>query len=286
MQSFKNAYVRDLAWVISSPCAIENPLIPNAKFFEDEYAAFLPQLRKLDDNSDELIKFLQKTKRKALGNYFEDLIEFWLQRREDTKILARGLQIRDGKLTIGECDFIAEIAGQVTHIEVAVKYYLAIENSTAQQAWVGRGLNDRLDIKLDRLFEHQLGLSATDAMQNVLHENNIPLIEEKMAILKGYFFQNYFTTNHSLPQNSLAEAEAAYWCKIDDIGKLPADFRKWQMLQKPHWFTDYDDWFDVDDLYSTTVKYFEEVKETPVLFNVLISGKATKFFIAPSLWIL
>jgi hypothetical protein len=223
-----------------------------------------------------------------LGVYFEDLIEFWLMRRTDTKILARNLQIIDGKKTLGECDFIAEINGEITHIEVAIKYYLAIKNTAEQKFWVGRGLTDRLDIKFKKLFEQQLNLSQNIATKTQLKENNIAPITKKMAIIKGYFFKHYFTENHALPEFAPANIESSYWCKISEIDNLPSKYSKWQILNKPHWLSYSDEWFARNELHTQIENYFKTIKETPVLCNYASDDNMhspTKIFITPHAWL-
>ena len=285
MHSWQNQSVRDLAWVISSPCVIEYSATPNPEFFTNEYLNFLPILKQLDKQPQELLEFLSKSKRAALGNYFEDLIEFWLQRRANTKILARNLQVIENKQTLGECDFIVEMDGKVTHIEVAIKYYLGIKNSSAQEFWVGRGLTDRLDVKFDKLFKRQLELSNTEPMHRQLILSNIAAIEAKMAIVKGFFFKHYFTPNHALPKFAPKEMESSFWCNIDEVNSLPQELSKWQILTKPHWLTYDDIYFDRKALKANAQEYFDNVKNTPVLCNALSDKKAAKpvkFFIAPS----
>jgi hypothetical protein len=288
LRIWQNQYVRDLAWAVASPCIIDDSAAlnatPPANFFANEFERFLPALIELEKNPRELVEFLDKSKRKALGNYFEDLLEFWMIRRTDTKIctkiLARNLQIIDGKTTLGECDFIAEIDGKVTHIEVAIKYYLAVKNRAEQKFWVGRGLTDRLDIKCKKLFEQQLQLSDGKAELN--H------VVAKMAIMKGYFFKHYFTENHVLPQFAPKDIEESFWCRISEIDKLPEQYSKWQILTKPHWLTYSDEWFDRSELRAKILHYFANIKETPVLCNCISnsnkSSKLTKFFIVGDYW--
>lgn len=284
MQEFSNQFVRDLAWVVRTNSAIKNALTPEDKFFEDEYENIYPLLLQLDKDPIELVDFLKKSKRITLGNYFEDLIHFWLLNRKDTEILARNLQIRDEKLTIGECDFIVKMEGAITHLEVATKFYLAIENSSAQTAWVGRGLADRLDIKLDKLFFHQLHLSETTAMQAELEKRKIGAIEKKMAIFKGYFFEYYFLDNHYKPVPANQINQQAFWCRISELDKLKEYSSEWQVLQKPHWFTYHDEWLGLTEIKRSAESYFTNVKSTPLLCNRREGRTTTKFFIAPDSW--
>jgi len=281
--------VRDLAWVISSPCIIEQvEFSPSQDFFSSEFEGFLPALNELEKNPKELVELLAKSKRKSLGTYFEDLVEFWLSKRVGTKILARNLQVIDDKTTLGECDFIAEIDGEITHIEVAIKYYLAVENSAEQRFWVGRGLTDRLDIKYEKLFKQQLQLSNSLIMSELLAQKNIDNITKKMAIIKGYFFQYYFAEKHELPKFAPKDMEESFWCRISEIDSLPEQYSKWQILHKPHWLTySQEDIFDRSELQTKILDYFANIKETPVLCNSFAKGRPhepIKFFIAPISW--
>ncbi len=286
MLDLQNATVRDLAWVITSPCIIKHPLALEYDT-EKELETFSKILQELDAKPAELEEFIAKKKRKALGSYFESLVEFWLTKREDINILAQNLQIIDGKKTIGECDFLAEVGGVVTHIEVAIKYYLAIENSSNHKAWVGRGGGDRLDIKLDKMFNHQLQLSDSKPMQEALKDRGIGEVENKTAIFKGYFFQHFFNKKHLLPSNCTPNIDASYWCTISELNNLPDEYDEWQILHKPHWMTYVEGWTDRDQLKNNVEEYYVEIKNTPVLCNARNSGSGeiTKFFIASNSWL-
>lgn len=281
---YKNSFVRDLAWVVASPCSIENPAVPEAKFFANEYKKFELQLFQLDAQPQKLEEFLGTSKRHALGNYFEDLVEFWLCHRHNTKLLARGLQIQDGNTTIGECDFIIELDGVVTHLEVSIKYYLALSNSNAHSNWVGRDLSDRLDIKLEKMFSHQLELSSSSAAETVFAELHLPKIKQKMGIFKGYFFEHYFTQPHAQPLHASSLNKRAFWCRASEVEALPESMQNWQILHKPHWLTFDDEFFERMQLLGKVESYFHNIKHTPVLCNCLINKEPVKFFIAPDNW--
>ena len=64
-----------------------------------------------------------------------------------------------GKRTAGEIDLLVERAGEVLHLELAVKFYLSTSGSAQWDTWVGVDPVDRLDIKLDK-FKTQIALGA------------------------------------------------------------------------------------------------------------------------------
>ncbi len=72
--------------------------------------------------------------------------------------------MRRSGLTLGECDFLVQTrAGRRLHWELAVKCYLHAGNGRALLAdYVGPNLQDRFDLKLSHLVDHQLPLSARE----------------------------------------------------------------------------------------------------------------------------
>lgn len=275
---YNNQYVRDLAWVALSPNTITSELC----FYEQEnspQAELLMQLlSSLDSKPDKLISHLSKQTRHNLGSYFESLVEFWLLHRNDTEILARNYQLIEDKLTLGECDFLIKIDSIPTHLEVAIKFYMGIGESGSEESWVGRQLRDRLDIKLDKLFNHQLCLSNSE-----LFKIRFPALPFRKALLfKGYFFANYFGDREILPNIANRNIEKSYCCKLSEIDALPAEFEYWEILRKPHWLTYSGNWFHRKELQKQLQAEFATNGNMAVLLNSCADiqhPQPTKFFI-------
>ena len=103
-----------------------------------------------------------------LGRYAEDLMRLALIHLPGHDLLASQLAVREAGRSLGEYDFLLRPpAGRVWHIELAVKFYLALPD-TQGPFLVGPGLHDALSLKLARLLHHQLQLPHTAAGQAAL----------------------------------------------------------------------------------------------------------------------
>ncbi|GAB2508684.1 DUF1853 family protein [Microbulbifer agarilyticus] len=172
---------------------------------------------------------LQQGSSRRLGIYFEQLWGFAFTHHPDYTLLARNLPIRAEGKTLGELDFVVRHHpdSAVEHWELALKFYLQIDDY-----WVGPGLKDRLDIKLQRMHDHQLPVALGDTARAVLGNQGIQL-DRQWALMPGRLFQ---------PLASLAAPAplpGAYWWA--DLATFHAHFptsrrdNTWLQLPKPCW---------------------------------------------------
>jgi len=107
--------VQDLLWVINSPSFVGGPNV-----------ASIAPLAAEDIDTTSLDDFLaERGPVHRVGRYFEQLVHYWLCYVRGVELLGAGLQIRDGKRTIGELDFVyRDEHGTVVHCEVSVKFFL------------------------------------------------------------------------------------------------------------------------------------------------------------------
>ena len=185
--NYRQAAVRDLAWACFSPTLVSSqalsPALANARF------ALTPErvrwLESLDRSPDPLLRHLQQRPVRRLGLYFESLWQFFLARDAAVELLAHNLPVRSESRTIGEfdCLYYCRERRRPVHLELAVKFYLGQAGR-----WIGPDSRDRLDIKLDRLSQHQMRLGDHPEGRRVLAEHGIrdPLREME---LKGGLFQ-------------------------------------------------------------------------------------------------
>ncbi len=90
-----------------------------------------------------------------LGKKIEFLFELILKNSIDYKLLLSNFQIQEGKLTVGEIDYIIKTINtkRVQHIELSYKFYL-LDNSLDADfigKWIGPNRKDFLHIKKSRL---------------------------------------------------------------------------------------------------------------------------------------
>ncbi len=193
MNSLHDPVVRDLAWVIGSPGLLDKTWTAYAGHVVDDawcrtqLNASAQWLAELNNEPRNLHDFITQHPTRRLGQYFESLIAFWLAHIPDTQVIARNLQVQNGQRTVGEYDFLFRDAeGNICHWETAVKFYLQAEPLPEQRAFIGLAVRDRLDIKLNRVFQHQLQLGHTPAGCAALPTGIV--LKKTQAFIKGYLF--------------------------------------------------------------------------------------------------
>ncbi|WP_196140257.1 DUF1853 family protein [Aliikangiella sp. G2MR2-5] len=241
--------ISDIDWLFNSP-----------QLIKEEELSFTPVttsgwLSEVQKNPEKLIQFLSTKNLKMLGTYFESLWEFCLMHSPDMTLVAQNLQVRDEKLTLGEFDFIyrdSHFARDV-HLEVAVKYYLAVGDflvdyggksnlnyQTKMSDWVGPNVNDRLDIKFEKLVKKQTQLSELPAGRRRLRELGIEQVK-KEACLLGYLFypEDYFSGNLKLdaPKEVNPLHFKGCWLPVDRLVKYLEQAQEWSILEKPFWLS-------------------------------------------------
>lgn len=188
---FKHRCIQDLAWVIRSAPILSGEIKGvywlTQKQCEAEYQACLPQLLELDDNPVVLEQQLAVIKPYIIGKRFECLVNFWLNISPNFEVLIHNYVLQGEQQTLGEIDFIIrELAtNKIIHLEVAVKFYLGRDNLSQMNSWYGTNLKDRLDIKYQRLVEHQTQLS-------IKFPDLMPyMVDESWCLFKGRMFYPY-----------------------------------------------------------------------------------------------
>ena len=240
LDRLKDSHVRDLAWAIGSPSLID-PGFPGfrGRVVDDAYcgeqlAAASGWLMALDKAPGPLHEYLRRHESSRLGRYFERLVEFWLLNRGDVEELSAGEPVRRGAHnTLGEYDFIFREKGQWRHWETVVKYYLQDPKGEGWHDYVGPGAQDRLAIKIDRVFERQLALSLTPEGRQVLGGRQ-PI--SPFAFFKGYLFSHAMDAGVPPPGVSPRHL-SGWWCRAG--GPLPflREDSRWRVLPRLRWLS-------------------------------------------------
>jgi hypothetical protein len=222
--------VRDLAWVIGSPGLLDEAWAAYAGRVVDDawcraqLSTCAQWLVGLDAEPRRLHDFIALRPTFRLGQYFESLVAFFLANLPDTQIIATNLQVQNAQRTLGEYDFLFRDAdGNICHWETAVKFYLQAEPLSEQRAFIGLAVRDRLDIKLDRVFQHQLQLGYTPDGRAALPTGVV--LKKTQAFIKGYLFYpvtqagKYFIPVAPIPGVSVNHLSG--WWVRNPVGLLP-----------------------------------------------------------------
>ncbi|MEQ9462885.1 MAG: DUF1853 family protein [Haliea sp.] len=192
--------LRDLAWACLGPPLLHLETLQPGNGVTDARlpltAARAAWLQELDRQPQPLIDWLTAQQATRLGLYFERLWYFFLTHDSETELLAHNLPVRSGGQTLGEfdCLYYCRAREQPVHLELAVKFYLGWRRTTtgAEQSsaaeWLGPNPVDRLDLKLQRLLQHQSRLSLDPVGSALLASRGLAQPLREIA-LRGSLFQ-------------------------------------------------------------------------------------------------
>lgn len=241
---YKHQCVRDLAWVIASPSLIINtqPKFLDKQFFESEHEKFVPFLNKLDDDPSPLINHIESRNTRLLGKYFECLVEFWLMNSADKELLAANIQVEENKNTIGEIDFIYRdlTSNEVIHLEAAGKFYMAHENKSDWDNFIGPNANDNLGRKLDKLLTDQITITQNGSAKELLNDLGINETITPAVIFKGYIFYHadyLFGEKFVMPESSEPLHRKGWWIRQSEKGKFFTVNKQWLVLERAKWIS-------------------------------------------------
>ena len=185
----QDPHVRTLVWLLDSPDMLD----PGAAQWRGRIASLEADaasnartwLEQLDRNPEPLHRWLAVHPLTRLGRYAEQLLTWYF--REQGTLVKQGLQVREGKTTIGEFDFLLRDQGMLVHWELATKVYLlqpAATTGIRPDYFVGPNLADTLGAKMSKIIHRQLALSGHPASRSVLPGE----IGAVGALIKGWLF--------------------------------------------------------------------------------------------------
>ncbi len=241
LQTSKHPSVRDLAWVIVSPTMLQAHEARRPVFStQDCSAAFakaLAKLQQLEEDPAPLLSYLEQFDGHRVGRYFEALTHYWLQHLAGLEVVANNLQLRDGKQTVGEIDFLFRENEQLIHWEVAVKYYLQLVPDCEEHEYTGPNTADNLASKTKRLFEEQLPRSTEQNLVRELGALDGTGSIKRQAFIKGWLFYHGFPeTPGTCPSSINPDHLKGFWIRHGE-DKLPPQTQNalWTLLKKPYW---------------------------------------------------
>lgn len=281
-------HVRALAWLLDAPDLLDG----SATGWKGRIASLGPittetenWLHQLDQDPASLHAWLGAPPMKRLGRYAEKLMAFHF--RQQGILVAHGLQVKGANNeTVGEFDFLLRRGGDLVHWEFASKFYLLESSEAAQQPdfYVGPNLADTLGLKLRKIMERQLALSAHPAARLQLPEP----VASAQALVKGWLF--YY--RHSFPPARLPGLSAphcqGFWCELAALEHVAGD--QFLVLPRLSWLAPARavDYLTKDELLTELMQRFK-VEVAPVLVAVLAPVdsywiEVDRGFIVPDGW--
>jgi len=176
-----------------------------------------------------------------LGKHFEDCVDLLFAGSSSHSIIDRNIVIQAPERTLGELDLLyRNDQQQVIHLELAIKYYLLEKDGTQLANFVGPAGIDRLDLKWQRLCEHQLPLSQTQRVKDHLLAHSLPLPSHHQLLLTGMLFYAYQDWQHTHIDNLGLNPEhhRGWWLghnELDQLQTKEPHLRGFIVLPKWHW---------------------------------------------------
>jgi hypothetical protein len=197
----------------------------------------LPKLEELEKDPSPLLSYLEQLPSHRVGRYFEALTNYWLRHLTDFDVVTNNLQLRSGKQTLGEIDFLFRDGQQLVHWEAAVKYYLQLKPGCEEHEFIGPNTADNLASKLGRLFEKQLPRSTPENLTRALGALEGADNIRRQAFVKGWLFYPCSESSHGeYPSLLNSNHLKGFWSRHGE-DSLPADSQdaRWALLAKPYW---------------------------------------------------
>lgn len=247
----KSEAVRDLWWSLLGPGLLD----PTHSRFVGRVLAdpwFAAQVEKsrewferCDANSATLEQVVssQVGASPLLGRYFEALIAYWIRECLRPESLKWGFVFNEGGRTLGELDFLFRPKGETVwqHWEASVKFYLcaarSMEEALDPRFFVGPMTRDRLDIKIDKLFEHQLRMPESPEARKTLDAAGVGKVESR-AWMKGMLFYPLNVGKWPTPTGVSDSHARGWWCTSDQIEFLGDERGEgWVLLSRHRWLS-------------------------------------------------
>lgn len=203
---------RDLLALLFSPFVFKAFFPKYLLFTEGEFSDFEEVWDWFKQIENE--PFPKELNKLRLGKYAEELLYFHFTKSPKYDALGHNLQLIDGKLTVGEIDYLLKDKNQneFIHLELAIKFFLKIEINGENQ-WIGPSTKDNLTKKRNKLLQHQLQLTTT-------HKQLIPTEFQQInfapkLLLKGAEFI-HFDAYQATP-NPFTNA---WWLHVEHLERL------------------------------------------------------------------
>ncbi len=234
--NYTEPLVRDLAWALFSP-----PLLhrsdPDVRWLENDWFGqisrqYTEALGQLDKDPRRLRDAVEGRKDPRLGSYFETLWHFWLGDNPRYQLLFANLTLRSASGTLGEFDLLVRDSktAKTLHWELAVKFYLGTGDTSQPSNWLGPAQRDRLDVKTDRLLDHQSRLSRYPEANELFDQLGIR-VDQTWLILKGRLFYPA-SVPAPAPHGANPDHLRGFWITPEALASLEG---AWLPLERSQW---------------------------------------------------
>ena len=274
-QQHLNRPQRDLVWCIQQPGLIRaDELWPADDWFANQTVDVIEDLT-------------PPPARFRLGIHFEKLLQRWLETQQSYQIAAANLQVHGEGKTLGEFDLIVDGPSGFEHWELAVKFYINVNNHQDAANWFGPDPGDTLHSKLSRLLSHQLNLPLEPVAAALLDSMAIKLSSQR-CIMKGRLYHPwdaFHAGRLETPSIVNPNHPSGWW--LDSAQLDPLADKRMVYLDKALWLSELlaEDVNEVLDLEGLTER-LQQSKQIALQFAILDgeNNEASRGFVLQPEW--
>lgn len=172
--------------------------------------------------------------------------------------------------------------GEIEHWELAIKFYLGISPLSNADHWFGPHLKDRLDLKYQRLQEHQLKLSTRPEALEYCQSRNWHITKSRL-ICKGRLF--YPQASQEFANNVATQHLKGSWLTTTNFLNQYADRKNaiYYWLEKDEWMVPRQ---QMPHEFSTIKYRLAQQPATPPVQLLVMDEQdfSTRLFIVPDSW--
>lgn len=233
----RDHHVRSLAWLLTSPDLLDShsgvwlhQITTLPIHNKDKLRSWLFALDAQPTALHEAIKVHRFLR---LGHYAERLLAFYF--KHEGMLFGHGIQVHNEKLeTIGEFDYLLYSGSELLHLELATKFYLFFQESSAQHPpnvydCLGPNLNDTLGAKMQKILLRQLTLSQHEAARKLITQK----IVSAKALIKGWLFYRITDKDQSGIQGVSPKHCMGFWWTLEEFEHLAIPSAL--VLERLHW---------------------------------------------------
>jgi hypothetical protein len=174
-----------------------------------------------------------------LGHLAEKIVAELIKASTNYKVLYENVQVTEDKRTIGEIDFIIEnnITKQLTHVELAYKFYLFDPNISSEPLnnWIGPNRNDSLKEKLEKTKTKQFPLLYHNRTKSKLNNIEIDEVTQALCLLVSLFIPYQYQAS----LNPIYEkAVKGYYLNFETFLRLDHFAKNYYIPAKKEWGMD------------------------------------------------
>ena len=196
-----------------------------------------------------------------LGHLAEKIVAQLINASTNYQVLYENIQVTEDKKTIGEIDFIIEniITKQLTHVELAYKFYLFDPNISSKPVnnWIGPNRNDSLKEKLEKIKRKQFPLLYHNCTKSKFNNIEIDEVTQALCLLVSLFIPYQYKASLS---PIYEKAIKGYYLNFDTFLRFDHSAKNYYIPSKKEWGMDpseneiWTDFNGVEKYISTSIK--------------------------------